>query len=121
MEELSDTQARELGRDLEALGRELEDTLEAAREGARPVAVDLPIGRVSRMDAMQQQQMARASLAALELRLRQVSGALALVASGAYGFCRTCEEPIGYRRLKAKPETPLCLACQAEGEGRRRG
>jgi len=116
VEELSDTQARELCQDLGALRRELEGALAAAREGAKPVAVDLPIGRVSRMDAMQQQQMARAGLAALELRLQQVAAALALCAAGEYGDCRKCGEPIGYRRLKARPETPFCVVCQSGSE-----
>lgn len=63
--------------------------------------------------------MARASLGALELRLRQVSAALSACESAEYGTCRKCEKPIGYRRLKARPETPFCLACQAQAEGRR--
>lgn len=119
MEELSDAQVEELQQDLVALRRELEGILETSREGARPVDLDLPIGRISRIDALQQQQMARASLEALELRLRQVSAALAACESGEYGICRRCEEPIAYNRLKARPETPFCLACQALAEGRR--
>lgn len=119
MEELTEDQTEELRRDLAALRQELEGIFATAREGAKPVDLGLPIGRVSRIDALQQQQMARASLEALELRLRQVGVAQAALASGDYGFCRKCEEPIGYKRLKARPETPFCLACQAGAEGRR--
>ena len=32
--------------------------------------------------------------------------------------CRRCEEPIGFRRLQARPETPLCVACQNQRERR---
>ena len=90
--------------------------MEAAKSGAKPVDLGLPIGRLSRMDAMQQQHMARAGVSALERRLNQIASALAATASGAYGYCRRCEEPIGYKRLKAGPETPFCLRCQAESE-----
>ncbi|MDW7711465.1 MAG: TraR/DksA C4-type zinc finger protein [Deferrisomatales bacterium] len=119
MEELTEDQTEELRRDLAALRQELEGILATAREGAKPVDLGLPIGRVSRIDALQQQQMARASLEALELRLRQVGVAQAALDAGDYGHCRMCEEPIGYRRLKARPETPFCLTCQAGAEGRR--
>jgi RNA polymerase-binding transcription factor DksA len=68
------------------------------------------------MDALQQQHMAQAGIAALERRLKQIDAALAAVDSGAYGLCCKCEEPIGYKRLKARPETPFCLQCQAESE-----
>ncbi len=104
---------------MEALRREIQGSMETARSGTRPVDLGLPIGRLSRMDAMQQQHMAQAGVSALERRLNQIASALAAVASGTYGFCRRCEEPIGYKRLKAGPETPSCLRCQAESEKRR--
>ena len=31
-----------------------------------------------------------------------------------YGLCRRCGDPIGYPRLKARPESPYCLDCQDE-------
>jgi DnaK suppressor protein len=80
------------------------------------VDLDEPIGRLSRMDAMQQQKMAQASRRATRMRLDQVGAALANLAAGEYGLCRVCEEPIGYKRLKARPETPRCLECQRKSE-----
>ena len=44
--------------------------------------------------------------------------ALARIADGEYGACLSCEEPVGYARLKARPETPFCIACQARRERR---
>ena len=37
---------------------------------------------------------------------------------GSYGFCRLCEEPIGFKRLQAKPEAPFCVNCQSRHERR---
>jgi DnaK suppressor protein len=71
------------------------------------------------MDAIQQQHMAQAGTAALERRLSQINAALAAADSGTYGYCRRCGEPVGYKRLKAKPETPFCLRCQADSEKKR--
>ncbi len=116
MEELSRAQTEELRRDLEELSAGLGAQLESTREGARPVSLDQPIGRLSRMAAIQQQEMAQAGRRGMEVRLRQVKAALASLGEGDYGICRSCEEPIGYSRLKARPETPYCLHCQASRE-----
>ena len=70
------------------------------------------------MDAIQQQQMAKANRAALEIRRQQVAAALAAIEAGSYGACKRCEEPIELARLRARPETPLCLGCQQEIERR---
>lgn len=116
LEELTLDQKEELAHDMSVLLSELQQSVEAARSGGKPVDLGLPIGRLSRMDAIQQQHMARAGVAALERRINQINTALAASESGTYGYCRRCEEPIGYKRLKARPETPFCLQCQAESE-----
>lgn len=115
-EELTDPQVAELGRKLEALRDALVGALDQSKEGAAVVSLDQPIGRLSRIDALQQQKLAQASRRQQELKLGQVRVALAAVASGDYGYCRSCEEPIGYRRLSAQPESPFCLGCQGGRE-----
>ena len=112
------------GEQLEALRKSLGEQLEevqqnlaTSREDARPVGLDLPIGRLTRVDAMQQQHMAAARRQRLELQLAQIMQALSKLRAGTYGDCVRCEEPIGYPRLKARPETPFCLACQRGQQG----
>jgi DnaK suppressor protein len=90
----------------------LVEFLRTSKEGAKPVGLDEPIGRLSRMDAIQQQQMTKANRSSFETKLRQIQAALDAFDKDEYGFCRSCEEPIEYRRLKARPETPFCLECQ---------
>ena len=104
---------------------ELRDELEAYLAGAdaddtRPVDLKLPIGRLTRMDAMQQQSMAKATRGDNELRLRQVHAALAALDDGGYGDCARCAEPVGWSRLSARPEARLCLPCQEQLESSRR-
>ncbi len=92
--------------------------IESGADAAKPVELDQPIGRLTRMDAIQQQQMARAARAALNVRRGQVLSALAAIDAGTYGECKHCEEPIAYPRLQARPESSLCIACQEELERR---
>ena len=101
---------------LEALRDGLDELLASSAEGARPVDLDEPIGRLSRVDAMQQQSMLAANRNAAQLRRRQVEAALRRIESDEYGECVSCGEWIDPRRLAALPESPLCVACQGSRE-----
>ena len=59
MDDLTDQERRELLADLASLVDEIERILSGVEEGSRPVDLDEPIGRLSRMDAIQQQKMAQ--------------------------------------------------------------
>jgi DnaK suppressor protein len=113
MDELSGEQVEELRGRLADLVAELERGLRESASSAKPVVLDQSsVGRLSRMDAIQQQAMAKATRKKAELRLAQCKRALSAFDRDEYGLCRKCEEPIGYRRLAAKPEAPFCVECQ---------
>ncbi len=82
----------------------------------RPVDLDLPIGRLTRIDAIQMQGMAQMNRYQLEIRLKQVDASLAAMDRGTYGICRHCQEPVQLERLEALPETPFCVECQESFE-----
>lgn len=109
-------QRAEFGKLLTELKASLQEQLRAVTEGARPVSLDAPIGRLSRMDAMQQQQMAGAHKRSAELRLTQVNTALARLQTDGFGQCLRCGEQIGLERLRIRPEATLCRGCQEGGD-----
>ncbi|MEO0600214.1 MAG: TraR/DksA C4-type zinc finger protein [Myxococcota bacterium] len=97
---------------LHALKAELERALAGAQSQGETVDLDQSaVGRLSRMDALQQQAMAQAQERRTELRLEQLGHALARLDNGVYGDCVECGEPIGEARLRARPETPFCMDC----------
>jgi DnaK suppressor protein len=59
-----------------------------------------------------------------ELRLRgreksllsKLDLALKKIEDGSFGVCEICEEPIGKKRLEARPETSLCIKCKEDQE-----
>ncbi len=117
MAELTDAQSKELGEMLRALEVELNEALVRGEEASKTLELDQQsVGRISRMDSIQQQAMAASARRSMEARLGLVHSAIELHATDDFGFCRSCEEPIGYERLKARPETPLCLACKSNRE-----
>ncbi len=114
MDDLTNEQIEDRRRALEQLEVDLGQMFEATREGTRTVNLDEPIGRLTRMDAIQQQSVSKANRRSVDLRLRQVAQALELIKRGEYGRCRRCDDGIEYRRLEARPESPYCLDCQNE-------
>lgn len=98
------------------LSEQLAQLIQRTEDDTKPVDLDEPIGRISRMDAMQQQKMQTATRQAAQLRHRQVVAALARFAENEYGECLGCGEEIEIRRLEAQPEAPFCLACQSQRE-----
>ena len=116
MDPLTAKQCEELRQLLVALREELQGLLQRSEAGAKPVDLDQPIGRLSRMDAMQQQSMVQANRRAAQQRIGQVELALRRLAEAEYGICTQCEENIGFARLTARPEATVCIACLKQSE-----
>lgn len=76
-----------------------------------PVAPDDAIGRISRMDAINNKSIAEASMRNLRTRLDQLQKILQVVNDKDYGLCIKCHKPIAFERLKLRPEIRLCAGC----------
>ena len=98
---------------LRVLLTELEAEIAQSREERAPVAVDGRMGRISRGDAMQVQQMAVEMSRRRERKVSRVRAALDRIQDGSYGLCGRCGQPIGEARLDAMPEVVLCVRCAA--------
>lgn len=99
------------------LKAELEAVAEAGDESAAIVELDqTKVGRLSRMDAMQAQAMAKASAERREQMLRRIDAALVRVEHDEYGICQECGEPINPKRLEFDPTATLCIDCASSAE-----
>lgn len=77
-----------------------------------PVTLDQQsVGRLSRMDALQVQAMAKAQGVRRAQRLKLIDAALARMESGDYGFCAECGEGIPAKRLAVDPTFTRCVDC----------
>jgi len=102
---------------LQARRRDLLAQIEGVDDAARPVELDQQsVGRVSRVDAIQQQQMALANRQQAAALLRNVELALQRIDDGSYGACLECGEAIAEARLRAQPWAGLCIDCQSARE-----
>ncbi|MFB0612115.1 TraR/DksA C4-type zinc finger protein [Aurantiacibacter poecillastricola] len=73
------------------------------------------VGRLSRMDAMQQQAMAQAEERRREAERARIRAAFARLDEGEWGWCVRCGEKITEGRLRNDPSVAACLSC-ASGE-----
>lgn len=96
---------------LEDLLADLELREAQLAESSEPVSLEQPIGRLSRMDAIQSQEMARAGLAQIRVRLERTRRALQRAEAPDFGTCEHCGGAIGFDRLEFEPETALCVRC----------
>ncbi|HUO86059.1 MAG TPA: TraR/DksA C4-type zinc finger protein [Thermoanaerobaculia bacterium] len=119
IDHLSEEQLEELRLRLEAAREQIDLLLDQTRADSVAPDLDLPIGRLSRIDAIQMQAMAQMNRRQLEVRRQQVLAALAAHESGAYGLCRSCRGPIAPARLEVLPEVPFCVGCQDRFERER--
>lgn len=69
------------------------------------------VGRLSRMDALQAQQLALNSKRRQAQYLKAIEGALRRIEQDDYGLCFICDEPIALNRLEFDPTITRCIKC----------
>jgi DnaK suppressor protein len=118
MDVLTQKQIEMLKQKLINMREEIVCMLADSLESSQPVGLDQPIGRLSRMDALQQQSMTQSSRRSAQRCIKQIDSALRRIEHNEYGLCLECEEEINQARLQARPESALCLECQSKREKR---
>ena len=97
---------------LEQRLRELEAQSAKGADARDAVELDQTrMGRLSRQDALIQQEMAKATQRNRELEIQRVKSALARIESDDFGYCLSCDEEIDEKRLNHDPAVPTCLEC----------
>lgn len=80
-------------------------------EMTQPVSPDDAIGRVSRMDAINNKSVAEAALRQSKDKLSKLKHALSKIGSPDFGVCMRCKSPIPLGRILLKPESAFCVNC----------
>lgn len=91
---------------------EIEAENRLGQDGQAVVQLDQQaVGRLSRMDALQNQAMAKAQQVRRDGEATRLRAALTRIAEGEYGWCDECGEAIAIRRLELNPAVTRCIAC----------
>ena len=93
---------------------EIEKTEKAVqdyRELSQPIAPENAIGRVSRMDAINNRSVTEAALRTAEKKLKGLKTILPKVGEPDFGLCARCKEPVPLQRILLVPSSPFCVRC----------
>jgi DnaK suppressor protein len=89
----------------------LEAEILELREMTKPIAPDVAIGRISRMDAINNKSVSEASLRNAENKLKALHYALQNIDNPEFGICAKCKQPIPEGRIILMPEKWFCVKC----------
>lgn len=76
-----------------------------------PIAPENSIGRVSRMDAINNKSVTESALRSAKARLSKLKIALSKLEKPDFGVCSICKQPIPEARLMFMPESTRCVRC----------
>ena len=91
---------------------ELLNLISVATNAAATVELDQQVqGRLSRMDALQRQEMAKAIIERRRLEITKIDAALSRMDEAEFGFCLVCGDSIPEKRLDLDPTIAVCVGC----------
>lgn len=93
---------------------EIEKTKESIkdyREMTKPISPENAIGRISRMDAINNKSVTEAALRQAEAKLKNLHNVLDSIDGIDFGICLKCEKPIPLGRILLMPQSRYCVNC----------
>lgn len=112
MSHLTEAQIAGLDSELQRQLAKLEKSMTVTDEALKTVELDqTSVGRLSRMDSLQSQGMAKGLRERETIRLAQIREALQRLETGSFGICTACGGTVAFERLMVFPESPTCAAC----------
>lgn len=81
------------------------------RELTKPISPSDAIGRVSRMDAINNKSINEASLRQAEAKLKTLQIVHSKIDDSDFGICLKCNQPIPVGRILIRPESLFCVNC----------
>ena len=89
----------------------LEGKISTLKELTKPIPPEDSIGRVSRMDAINNKSVNEATLRVAEEKMKTILLSLENFHSPDFGLCRKCKTPIPFGRLMVMPGSSTCVSC----------
>ena len=86
-------------------------TIATYKEMTQPIAPENAIGRISRMDAINNKSIAEAALRKVEEKLSDLNYMLTQIHEKEFGHCAKCKQQIPLGRLLLMPQSKFCVNC----------
>ncbi len=108
---LTDKQKNEVKELIQRRITDSENELQLLKQLTAAVAPDNSIGRISRMDAINNKSVNEAAYHKTRKRLQQLKNVQEEVDNSTFGTCLRCGKPIAYERILIMPEKRVCVHC----------
>ena len=108
---MNSTEKKELERNMKLKLEKFSKEIEMLRELTKPIAPDTAIGRISRMDAINNKSVNEAALRKKEAQLKGLNYAFSNLNSPTFGKCIRCGKDIPIGRIMLMPESKKCVIC----------
>ena len=108
---MTEKQKEEIIQVIEYQIQRAEKKIEELKEFTQPISPDNAIGRVSRMDAINNKSIYDASMQNTKALLKRLNQALKLKDDPNFGICTVCKKSIPFERLKIRPDIRFCVNC----------
>ena len=108
---MSDSDLNAVRSRIEAEIEQTEKDIQRLEELTAPIPPDNAIGRLSRMDAINNRSVNEAALDAALLKFSRLQKALGRIDNGSFGSCVSCGGAISPQRLHLMPEADRCMKC----------
>lgn len=90
---------------------QLTTQISTLEEKVKPISPDCGLGRLTRLEAMGEQDVNNKVLDESRLRLIRLNNALQRINKPMFGICIECEESIGLGHMSVRPESVRCVNC----------
>lgn len=91
--------------------KQLKEDIKKLKEVTKPIKPDCSLGRITRMDAINNKSINDAALAKSLRREQALNNVLSNLDNSSFGLCSKCKKPIAPMRLVYIPETTFCINC----------
>ena len=108
---MTDSEKKELKQKIVTEIEKVKKDIVDLEEQSKPIAPENAIGRISRMDAINNKAVSEASLRKSKMKLNNLDVALTKIDTPGFGICSRCKQPIQPARLMYMPESTRCVNC----------
>ena len=80
-------------------------------ELCKPISPENSIGRISRMDAINNKSVVEAALIKSKEKMSQLKAMQNNISNSDFGNCKKCQKEIPFGRLMLQPHSKFCVIC----------
>ena len=108
---MNEVQLKELEEKLDNEIKTTQEKINTYSKLCKPISPQNSIGRISRMDAINNKSVNEAALREALIKLGKLEKIFSQLNSSDFGICINCKKSIPFGRLMIRPESQLCVDC----------